>query len=85
MLYEAGDESSIVGDSFLMSGQGGSGKSYVIQIIVEYFELAGWMSYLRVCALTGTAAANLQVHGCTLDSLLKYGDVKTQAAIGQNG
>ena len=71
MLYEAGDESSIVGDSFLMSGQGGSGKSYVIQIIVEYFELAGWMSYLRVCALTGTAAANLQVHGCTLDSLLK--------------
>ena len=29
------------------------------------------MSYLRVCALTGTAAANLEVHGCTLDSLLK--------------
>jgi hypothetical protein len=71
MLFEAGDESSIVGDSFLMSGQGGSGKSYVIQCIVEYFELAGWMSYLRVCALTGTAAANLEVHGCTLNSLLK--------------
>ena len=71
MLFEAGDESTIIGDSFLMSGQGGSGKSYVIQCIVEYFELAEWMSYLRVCALTGTAAANLEVHGCTLDSLLK--------------
>ena len=71
ILYQAGNELSIIGDSFLMSGQGGSGKSYVIQCIVEYFTLAGWLSYLRVCALTGTAAANLQVHGCTLDSLLR--------------
>ena len=71
MLYEAGNTSSIIGEPFIMSGQGGSGKSYVIQYIVEYFTLAGWMSYLRVCALTGTAAANLEVHGCTLDSLLK--------------
>jgi hypothetical protein len=57
---------------WVLTGEGGSGKTHTIRAIVDYFEFRGWIKHLRVAATTGAAAANLCRSASTVDSLLGF-------------
>ncbi|KAI0038037.1 hypothetical protein FA95DRAFT_1461306, partial [Auriscalpium vulgare] len=65
-------EHSLVGNAaplrMFLSGPGGTGKSRVINALVEYFKQRGEERRLRLCAYTGVAARN--IGGMTLHSAL---------------
>jgi hypothetical protein len=50
-----------------IAGTGGTGKSYVIEVIIFVFEQIGWKDHLVASAPTGCAAALIQ--GNTIHSL----------------
>lgn len=60
-------------DMWILTGEGGSGKTHTIQCIVDYFALRQWSHHLRVSATTGAAASNLNRHASTIDSLVGLG------------
>lgn len=66
-----GEPAGIPAENFILTGEGGSGKTHTIQCIIDYFLKRGWNRYLRVAATTGAAAANLHRGASTIDSLLK--------------
>ena len=55
---------------WILTGEGGSGKTHTIQAIVDFMRGCGWGRHLRVSATTGAAATNLQRQASTIDSLL---------------
>ena len=69
-------------EHWILIGEGGSGKTYVLQKIIDYFAHRGWSRHLRVSATTGAAASNLERLACTIDSLagLKRGCEKSEGA-----
>ncbi len=75
------DQAPKPGHSILI-GEGGSGKTYVLQKIVDYFAHRGLSRHIRVSATTGAAASNLERLACTIDSLagLKRGCEKSEGA-----
>ena len=54
------------GDNILITGPGGSGKSYLIKLIKERAEIKG--KNVQVCAMTGCAAVLLQCKAKTIHS-----------------
>ena len=54
------------GDNILITGPGGSGKSYLIKLIKENSESRG--KNIQVCAMTGCAAVLLQCKAKTVHS-----------------
>lgn len=54
------------GDNILITGPGGSGKSYLIKLIKERIESIG--KNIQVCAMTGCAAVLLQCKAKTIHS-----------------
>ena len=60
-------------DMWILTGEGGSGKTHTIQCIVDYFALRGWRDTLRVSATTGAAASNLGRQASTIDSIAALG------------
>ncbi|KAF5335144.1 hypothetical protein D9611_010826 [Ephemerocybe angulata] len=54
-----------------IGGEGGTGKSYLIESIIEFFKLANRESEVRIGAFTGIAAS--LIGGNTLHSLLSIG------------
>lgn len=71
-LYESNLREQIVSQNWILTGQGGSGKTFVIRHIVDYFEQRGWRMYLRVTATTGAAASNLERKASTIDTLMGF-------------
>ena len=59
-------ERFVNGDNILITGPGGSGKSYLIKLIKEKTEISG--KTIQVCAMTGCAAVLLQCKAKTLHS-----------------
>jgi hypothetical protein len=57
---------------WVLTGEGGSGKTHTLRAIVDYFRLRGWGRHLKVAATTGAAAANLCRSASTIDSLLGF-------------
>jgi hypothetical protein len=68
-------------ENWVLVGEGGSGKTFVIQQIIDYFTARGWHRHLRVSATTGAAASNLERLASTIDSLagLKRGCENTES------
>ena len=75
-------------DMWILTGEGGSGKTHTIQCIVDYFALRGWRDALRVSATTGAAASNLGRQASTIDSIAALGwggsEKQTAGAKGQS-
>lgn len=59
-------ERFVVGDNILITGPGGSGKSFLIKLIKEHAESNG--KNIQVCAMTGCAAVLLQCKAKTIHS-----------------
>jgi hypothetical protein len=72
-LLNPGEPTLIPAENFILTGEGGSGKTHTIQCIIDFFTIRGWSRYMRVAATTGAAAANLHRGASTVDTLLKLG------------
>ncbi|KAJ3840148.1 hypothetical protein EV361DRAFT_801831, partial [Lentinula raphanica] len=58
-----------------IGGPGGTGKSYVIGCLNQFFQVTNQCRRFRLCSYTGVAANN--INGMTLHSALNFGSVNT--------